>query len=112
MLKLVGVQANKAAIGSKVIVSVQENGAERKIYRMVSSGASFGANSLALEIGLGKATAINNVTVQWPCINCPDQTFTGMDINKAYVLTQGQSTASNVEYTKSTKTKPTEHHHH
>ncbi|MGB3081271.1 MAG: FG-GAP-like repeat-containing protein, partial [Saprospiraceae bacterium] len=86
VLKLTGKTANRAAIGARVAVSVQEGGKERKIYRMVSSGASFGANSLNIEVGLRKATSINNVTVQWPCKDCPDQVFTGLEINKAYLL--------------------------
>ncbi|MEP6646528.1 MAG: VCBS repeat-containing protein [Saprospiraceae bacterium] len=100
VLKLSGTTANKAAIGARVEISVQEGGKERKIYRMVSSGASFGGNSLTLEVGLRKATAINNVIVRWPCKDCPDQTFTGMEINKAYILTEDQVTAAPLPYEK------------
>jgi len=97
-LKLTGTTANRPAIGARVSISVQENGKERKIYRTVTSGASFGANSLNLEVGIRKATSINNVTVQWPCKDCPDQVFTGLEINKAYLLTQDQRDASPMEY--------------
>lgn len=89
-LKLQGTKANKASIGARVRIVVEEGGHERMIHRTVTSGASFGANSLILELGLGKATAIKSVTVQWPCKDCADETFTGLDINRAYVLEQSK----------------------
>jgi len=99
VLKLVGTTANKAAIGARVAISVEENGKERMIYRTVSSGASFGANSLALEVGLRKSSKINSVQVQWPCKDCPDQVFEGLAINKAYELLQGQPQGKELQYT-------------
>lgn len=112
ILDLTGTTANKDAIGARVTVSVQENGAERKIYRTVTSGASFGGNSMALEIGLRKATSVSSVTVQWPCRDCPDQSFTGMQLNKAYSLTQGESAPAPIQY-QAVKMggKAGEHHH-
>jgi len=98
VLKLEGSNSNKAAIGARVAISVQEDGKERKIYRMVSSGASFGANSLALEVGLRKSTSINSVTIQWPCKDCPEQVFSGMEINKAYLLVGGTTAPKELEY--------------
>jgi hypothetical protein len=99
VLKLIGTTANKAAIGARVAINVEENGKERMIYRVVTSGASFGANSLALEVGLRKSAKINSVKVQWPCKDCPDQVFSGLTINKAYELTEGQATAKELQYT-------------
>ena len=98
VLKLEGTTANKAAIGARVAVSIQENGKERMLYRTVSGGASFGNNTLALELGLRKATAVNWVKVQWPCKDCPDQQFTGMEINKAYKITEGENKVKPMEY--------------
>ncbi len=98
VLKLEGTKANKAAVGARVTISTQENGKERKICRTVTSGASFGANSLALEVGLRKSTTINSVTVQWPCKECPVEEFKGMEINKAYRLVQGVSAPKLLEY--------------
>ncbi len=98
VLNLKGTACNAPAIGARVMISITEGGRERKIYRTVTSGSSFGGNSLALEVGMGKASQINNVTVQWPCLNCPDQTFTDLQLNHAYVLTQGDARASMVEY--------------
>lgn len=94
VLKLEGRTANKAAIGARVTLTVVEDGQDRKICRTVTSGASFGGNSLILEVGLRKATEVKSVHVQWPCKECPDQVFTGMAINKAYTLTQDKPTPS------------------
>ena len=98
VLNLAGTTANRPAIGARVTVTVLEGGKDRKIYRTVTSGASFGANSLALEIGLGKATEIREVVVSWPCRDCPDQRFTGLLVNKAYALTQGEATPKPLPY--------------
>jgi len=103
ILKLEGTTANRAAIGARVAISAEENGQERMIYRTVSSGASFGGNSLILEIGLGKSTMVNKVTVQWPCKDCPDQVITGLEINHAYKLVEGQSKPVLMEYQKWTR---------
>lgn len=113
ILKLEGTTANKVAIGARVFISAQEDGKEKKIYRTVTSGASFGANSLALEVGLGKSQVINNVTVTWPCKDCPAQTFTGIEINKAYQLVQGVTNAKQLKYEaiQPAKKKSDAHHH-
>jgi hypothetical protein len=100
VVKLEGNKSNKAAIGARVAVTILENGKERKIYRTVTSGASFGANSLVLEIGLGKASSVTSVNVQWPCLDCPDASYTGLGINKSYLLREGDALAKEVTYTK------------
>jgi len=115
VLKLVGTTANKAAIGARVMISFQENGIERKIYRTVSSGSSFGGNSFAIEAGLGKATSINKVTIQWPSKDVTDQVITGLDINKSYLIIQGESKAKMQDYTYkpfSTQQNHSDHQHH
>jgi hypothetical protein len=98
VLKLDGSTANKAAIGARVKIIIVEHGQERMICRTVGSGSSFGGNSFALEIGLRKASSIKNVSVQWPCKDCPEQVFTGLDINKAYRLAQNSSTPTLLPY--------------
>ncbi len=98
VLRLEGKKANRPAIGARVKVVVTENGQAREIHRTVSSGASFGANSLQLEIGLGQASAIQKIQVQWPCADCPDQVFDAIKPDKAYKLTQDNSTAQELPY--------------
>jgi hypothetical protein len=64
---LVGVKANRFAVGARVHVRV--NGADGKpfdIYRTVGSGGSFGASSLRLHIGIGPASRVDALDVRWP----------------------------------------------
>ncbi|HUB80754.1 MAG TPA: FG-GAP-like repeat-containing protein [Bryobacteraceae bacterium] len=65
-LRLVGVKANRSAIGAKIKVTVKNGGETRSIYRTVSSGGSFGASPLEQHIGLGKSAEIMSVEIQWP----------------------------------------------
>ena len=64
-LKLVGVQANKAAIGSKLKLTFTENGVKRSVYKYVNSGGCFGAEPLRQEIGIGKAKSIDELEITW-----------------------------------------------
>ena len=66
-IRLEGTTSNFSAIGARVKLTVQnENGSSRDIYNSVSSGGSFGANSLQTEIGLGNILSIENIAVNWP----------------------------------------------
>lgn len=113
VLNLKGRTANAAAIGARVMISVMENGKERFIHRTITSGSSFGGNSLALEIGLGKATSINKVIVQWPCKECQSQEFKGIQPDHAYILTQDALEPLQVTYAKVPfSTKPGGHDQH
>jgi hypothetical protein len=82
-LKLVGVKANRAAIGARIKVTVK-NGAEgtRSIYRTVGSGGSFGASPLQQHIGLGKSAQITSIEIVWPGSNRTLQTFANVGKNQ------------------------------
>jgi hypothetical protein len=64
-LKLEGAQANRSAIGSRLKLTFRENGQVRRVYRDVNSGGSFGASPLRREIGIGQATVIDELEIQW-----------------------------------------------
>lgn len=64
-LKLTGVKANKAAIGSHIKITFTENGVKRSVYKDVNSGGSFGASPLQQEIGIGQAKSIDEIEVIW-----------------------------------------------
>jgi len=69
-LHLVGVKTNRAAIGARIKVTVQNEGrATRSIYRTVSSGGSFGASPLTQHVGLGKSARIMDLEIWWPTSN-------------------------------------------
>jgi hypothetical protein len=65
-LKLEGTKSNRAAIGAKITVKFKENGQERMLYREVNSGGSFGSSPLRRELGIGQATAIDEISITWP----------------------------------------------
>ena len=65
-LRLEGVQSNRAAIGARIHIAVSTPNGDRDIYNTVTTGGSFGANSLQQEIGLGDATTIRAITITWP----------------------------------------------
>ena len=66
-VRLVGVKANRAAIGARIKVTVKNEGREpRSIYRTVGSGGSFGASPLEQHIGLGKSAQIVSLEIWWP----------------------------------------------
>jgi tetratricopeptide (TPR) repeat protein len=67
---LVGVKSNRAAIGARIKVTVQNEGkSARSIYRTVSSGGSFGASPLTQHIGLGKSARMVDLEIWWPASN-------------------------------------------
>jgi hypothetical protein len=69
-LHLVGSKTNRAAIGARIKVTVQNEGkTTRSIYRTVGSGGSFGASPLTQHIGLGKAARIVDLEIWWPASN-------------------------------------------
>jgi tetratricopeptide (TPR) repeat protein len=66
-LHLVGVKTNRAAIGARIKVTLQNEGkVTRSIYRTVGSGGSFGASPLTQHIGLGKSARILELEITWP----------------------------------------------
>ncbi|MHB1558743.1 MAG: CRTAC1 family protein [Isosphaeraceae bacterium] len=83
---LVGRRTNRAAIGVRVrVVTAGEDG--RTIHRLVSSGSSFGANSLRQTIGLGRAARIERVEVDWPTSGTT-QVFRDVPVDQSIVITE------------------------
>jgi hypothetical protein len=81
-LRLVGVKSNRAAIGARIKLTVQNgSGGQRLICRTVGSGGSFGASPLQQHIGLGKDAQILNLEIWWPATDSR-QNFTGVDKNQ------------------------------
>lgn len=113
-LILEGKDANRSAIGAKVRLVVNTNSGTRNIYRSVSSGGSFGANSLQLEIGLGNTHSIDTVEVKWPGSQST-QIFTSVKANQSYKIIQDHSQLENLPLRKilfdETDGKQQEHQH-
>ncbi|UJH90637.1 CRTAC1 family protein [Antarcticibacterium sp. 1MA-6-2] len=95
-LKLVGTQANRAAIGSKIEVTVMEEGLKRSIFHTISSGGSFGSSTLRAQIGLGKASKISEIKILWAGSNNL-QVFTNLELNTFYKIKEGKAEAEELE---------------
>ncbi len=87
-LKLVGVKANRPAIGARIKVTLQTPAGVRELHRTVSSGGNFGSNPLRQEIGLGDATAIAAVDIRWPGSDTR-QTVNGLELDHSYQIREG-----------------------
>jgi hypothetical protein len=89
-LKLEGTKSNRAAIGSRIKVSVTTPNGSRNIYKTVNSGGSFGSSPLRQEIGLGNATAIGSVEIFWPASGI-HQKLIGFALDHAYRIREDSS---------------------
>jgi hypothetical protein len=68
-VNLVGTKTNRAGIGARIKVIVENGGTRRSIYRTVNSGGSFGASPLQQHIGLGRSARIAELEIFWPVSN-------------------------------------------
>jgi len=86
-LKLVGAESNRAAIGARLQVKyTDENGRSLSQFHTVSSGSSFGANSLQVECGLGRATKIDEVLITWPNLARKKSIVKDLELNTFYTI--------------------------
>ena len=89
-LNLTGTKSNRFAVGGRIRLRVTEDGVTRDIYKTVNSGGSFGASSLRPHIGVGKATAVDEMEIRWP--GSAPQTFKGpIAADQTYDVREGDS---------------------
>jgi len=86
-VKLVGVKSNRAAIGARIIVTVDGPSGRRSFHRTVSPGGSFGASPLQQHIGLGANARNVDVEVWWPTSNTR-QRFSNVGKNQFIEVTE------------------------
>ena len=91
-LQLTGVKSNRVGIGAQICVTVATPQGERKIYKTVGPGGSFGNNPLRQAIGLGNATAIKQVSIHWPASGI-DQTLPSLTMDRFYKVKEGDASA-------------------
>ncbi|MEO7175873.1 MAG: CRTAC1 family protein [Saprospiraceae bacterium] len=65
-LQIEGVQSNRLGIGAKIKLKFKENGKTREVFREVNTGGSFGCSPYRREIGIGTATVIDELVIEWP----------------------------------------------
>ena len=90
-IRLVGTKTNRAAIGARLRLVLEENGRETQRTRWVTSGGSFGANPLTQHVGIGTAR-LERVEVYWPGARSP-QIVTGVSPNTWIEIVEGQPRA-------------------
>ena len=78
------------AIGARIRVTVTAPNGERDIYTTVTTGGSFGANSLQQEMGLGDATAIRAITITWPMSGRVD-VYSDVELDRMWRIREGAS---------------------
>ncbi len=79
-IRLVGAKSNRAAIGARMKI-VTSGDSARTIYRHVSSGSSFGANTLEQLVGIGNERGIDRIEITWPMTGVT-QVFSNVPLGK------------------------------
>jgi hypothetical protein len=92
-IRLEGTRSNRKGIGARIRLLIEENGQERELWRTMNSGASFGANSLDMVIGIGKATVVKELQILWPIEGENIQNLVNLEADKVYKIQEGSSKA-------------------
>lgn len=91
--QLVGTVSNRSAIGAKVRVKATINGTPMWQLREVSGQNGLGSQpSLNVEFGLGNATVIDSIEVQWPSGNV--QYLTNHPVDQFITIVEGTAPAA------------------
>jgi hypothetical protein len=85
-LKLVGKKTNRAAVGAR-IKAVTAGGNPLTIHRHVTSGSSFGANTLQQTFGLARADRVASLEIYWPTSDTT-QVFRDIPADQAIEVTE------------------------
>jgi hypothetical protein len=91
-LMLEGTRSNRAALGARIKITVEDASGTREIHGKVSTGGSFGASSLQAEMGLGRISGVRQVEIWWP--SNVRQSFGPLTKNHRYRIREGDREAS------------------
>jgi len=101
-LRLVGVKTNRAAIGAKIrVVLAKDSSGSSLRFREVTSGGSFGANSLRQHIGIGEAASIERLEIEWP-VSHTTQVFRSVPLD-SYLLIRELDQGFSLEHLKAVR---------
>jgi len=89
-IKLTGEKTNRPAIGARIKI-VTAGSQPQTIHRHITSGSSFGANSMEQTIGLGHADRIALLEITWPTSGTT-QTFHDVPCDQAIAITESAET--------------------
>ena len=88
-LRLEGRRSNRFGLGAHVKATVEVGGERRRIHGWVGQVSSFGSTPYTLHLGLGQATRVLELEVDWPTRGVP-QIFTDLAADRGYVLIEGE----------------------
>ncbi len=109
-IKLEGTNSNRSALGARIILTLDIDGKERKIFHTVGTGASFGGNSILAEIGIGQAREIKELIVKWPNSLATISKFNNVSAKQNILIKEGSDQYQVLPIT-STPFRKEEHHH-
>ncbi len=93
-VNLIGTLTNKSAIGTKIRIKATINGVPVWQMREISAQTSYcGQNDLRAHFGLGDATVIDSLKIEW--LSGMEDNFTNVNSNQFITIFEGQSTAVN-----------------
>jgi hypothetical protein len=81
---------NKSAIGAKIRLKATVNGAPEWQLREVPAQTGYNSQNLTLHFGLGDASIIDSLRVEWP--SGADELFTGVAADRHYYISERDST--------------------
>ena len=85
LVKLVGTKTNRAAIGSRVTI---EAGKSRQIQEVRSGGSFCSQNDLRLHFGMGSASQVERMEVQW--LSGAKEILRGVQVNRFITIEEGK----------------------
>ncbi|MBN1481953.1 VCBS repeat-containing protein [candidate division KSB1 bacterium] len=92
-IKLIGMTSNKSGIGAQVRIRATINSVEKWQMREISGQTGYASqNSLIAHFGLGNATVVSEIRIEWP--SGSDQTLFSVGADQLLTVTEGVSSES------------------
>jgi FG-GAP-like repeat/ASPIC and UnbV len=96
-LTLEGTRTNRAAFGARICATFRDGNTLRRVYRTVGYGSSFGGNPWREHIGVGSATVVDSVEVDWPTSHT-QQRFSAVPVDRPYRIREGEAKVEALHY--------------
>ncbi len=87
-LDLAGTSSNRSAIGARVRLKAVISGVARWQMREVSGQSGYNSQILRLHVGLGDASVVDSLIIEWPSDSV--EVYTNLNANHIYKMTEGQ----------------------
>ena len=89
VVKLTGVQTNRPGYGARIRVTVSTPDGSTTLHRAAGSLSSFGGSPARQEIGLGQATGIERIEIDWP-LSGTTSVATDVPLDSMIGITEGE----------------------